>query len=123
MFFSRLLPLIKDNELADIRSDFQDSRKLEKYRMGRLALYFPAGFSWKYLPFKKITGIRQVTRLIESDNGVCPFAMEVPSVRIFYDGRDEVLEIEKKKSTDALLQAAAAAGIPVLDPAPGRTRK
>ena len=98
--------------LTDVRADFRASARLEKYRLGPGALYFPAGFAWRYLPLSAVTGVRRVTRLIESENGVCPFSMEVPSVRIYFAGRDEVLELEKKKSVQALMRAAKAAGIP-----------
>lgn len=106
MFFSRLRPHGESAILPDIKEDFRESKRLEKYRLGKKALYFPAGFMWEYLPLNEITQIRRVTRLIESENGVCPFSMEVPSVRIFYHGKDTVLEIEKEKSTAAVLAAA-----------------
>ncbi len=108
MFFQRLRPLAESKELNDVRTDFRESRRLEKYRLGRKALYFPAGFVWEYLPLTDIERIRRVTRLIESENGVCPFSMEVPSVRLFFHGKDVVLEIEKEKSVAAVISAVDA---------------
>ncbi|MBR2533081.1 MAG: hypothetical protein IKE56_10595 [Lachnospiraceae bacterium] len=103
MLFHRFRPLAGSSEIEDIRQDFRESRKLEKYRLGKKALYFPAGFAWEYLPLSEIRGIRPVTRLIESENGVCPFAMEVPGVRIYFHDKDMVLETEKEKSQKAML--------------------
>lgn len=105
MLFQRLRPYPGSAETEGIREDFKKSRRLEKYRLGKKALYFPAGFAWDYLPLSEITAIRPVTRLIESDNGVCPFAMEVPGVRIFFHGKDLVLETEKEKSRKTMLEA------------------
>ena len=108
MFFRRLRPLAESTELRDVHTDFRESRRLEKYRLGRKALYFPAGFLWEYLPLADIEEVRRVTRLIESENGVCPFSMEVPSVRIFFHGKNVVLEIEKEKSAAAVIGAVDA---------------
>ncbi len=105
MLFRRLRPYDGSVEMEEIHEDFKESRKLEKYRLGKKALYFPAGFSWEYLPLKDIREIRPVTRLIESENGVCPFAMEMPGVRIFFHDRNLVLETEKEKSQKIMLEA------------------
>ena len=105
MLFQKLRPHAGSAETEGILEDFRESRKLEKYRLGEKALYFPAGFAWEYLPLSEITAIRPVTRVIQSDNGVCPFAMEVPGVRIFFHGRDMVLETEKERSQKRMLEA------------------
>lgn len=103
MIFRRLRPLSGSEEIEGVTEDFRESRKLEKYRLGKKALYFPAGFAWEYLPLREITGIQPVTRIIQSENGVCPFAMEVPGVRLRFCGTDMVLETEKEKSQKILL--------------------
>lgn len=103
MIFNRLRPLSGSEELEGVTEDFRESRKLEKYRLGKRALYFPAGFSWEYLPLREITAIQPVTRIIQSENGVCPFAMEVPGVRLRFRGTDMVLETEKEKSQQTML--------------------
>ncbi len=105
MFLPKLLPAAGCGKLEDVREDFRESRRLEKYRLGEKALYIPAGFRWHYLPLREIGEYRPVTRLIESDNGVAPFSMEVPSVRIFFHGKNEVLELEKEKSVRSFLDA------------------
>ncbi len=103
MIFNRLRPLPGSETLEGVTEDFRESRRLEKYRLGKRALYFPAGFSWEYLPLREITGICPVTRVIQSENGVCPFAMEVPGVKIRFREKDMVLETEKEKSSRILL--------------------
>ena len=104
MTIQRFRPLEGSRPLPEIQKDFRSSRKLEKYRLSENALYFPAGFSWMYLPLDEITEIRRVTRVIQSENGVCPFSMEVPGIRIFFHGKSEILETEKEKSVEMLLQ-------------------
>lgn len=103
MIFHRLRPLPGSETLEGVTEDFRKSRRLEKYRLGETALYFPAGFAWEYLPLREITGIRPVTRVIQSENGVCPFAMEVPGVRLKFGETDMVLDTEKEKSQQILL--------------------
>ena len=103
MIFNRLRPLSGSEELEGVTEDFRESCRLEKYRLGKRALYFPAGFSWEYLPLREITAIQPVTRIIQSENGVCPFAMEVPGVRLKFGETDMVLDTEKEKSQQILL--------------------
>ena len=109
MFFAKLRPLPGADTLPDISEDYKGSRRVEKYRLGEKALYFPRGFSWEYLPLGNISEYRRVTRLIESENGVAPFSMEVPALRIFFCGRNEVLETEKEKNVLLLEDAFQAA--------------
>ena len=105
MIFKRFRPAADGIEPRDVGEDFRSSRRLEKYRLGKTALYIPAGFGWEYLPLSDISSIRRITRVIQSENGVCPFAMEVPGVRLYYHGKDMVLETEKEKSAAAVMAA------------------
>ena len=87
--FEKLKPLLEGATLADPKEEFRTSKRFEKYRMSANALFIPAGFSWNYLPLKEITRFKKVTRLITSDNGVCPFSMEAPGIRIHFRGEED----------------------------------
>ena len=98
-----LAPLPASLDPGMLRGDFRQSRRLEKYRYSRLALYIPAGFSWKALPWESVEAFSRITRLVSSDNGVCPFSMEMPGIRLCRGGEQWIVELEKDKNADALL--------------------
>ena len=41
--------LIPGVEIENIAEDFKNALKIEQYRLGKQALYFPAGLRWAYL--------------------------------------------------------------------------
>ncbi len=98
-------PLIADALLEQIEEEFRSSQKFEKYRVSGKAIFFPSGFAWKYLPLSEITQIKRVVRLIESENGVCPYAEEAPGLRIHFRDQTDILEVAKEKGVGKFLQA------------------
>ena len=85
MIFTRLRPLLPSGGLQNEQSiieDFKKSKRVEKYRIGEKAVYIPAGFSWKYLLKEDIQLVRKGKWLIQSENGVAPFSMEAPALRL-----------------------------------------
>lgn len=101
-------PLLPDALLDRIEEEFRESRKFEKYRVSKRAIFFPSGFAWKYLPLSEITQIKKVVRLIESENGVCPYAEEAPGLRIHFRDRTDILEVAKEKGVSRFLEALSA---------------
>ena len=101
--FEKFNPLLTGATLADPKEEFKNSKRFEKYRMSSRALFIPAGFAWNYLPLKEITRFKKVTRFITSDNGVCPFSMEAPGIRIHYRDAEDLIEVEKDKNAEAML--------------------
>ena len=51
--FNKMIPLLPPNGnrdlTCDLKGDFKNSVRVEKFRIGEKAVYIPAGFSWKYL--------------------------------------------------------------------------
>ena len=82
--FNKLNPLIADggaeNDVS-LKEDFKKSVRVEKFRIGEKAVYVPAGFSWKYLLKKDIDKVIKGKWLIQSENGVAPWAQEAPARR------------------------------------------
>lgn len=106
MIFTRLRPLIPRDGLQNeqlIKEDFKKSLRVEKFRIGEKAVYIPAGFSWRYLLTEDIQSVIQGKWLIQSDNGVAPFAMEAPALRLRYPGGEVILELEKEKNAEKAL--------------------
>ncbi len=96
---------------ALLKEDFRKSRRIEKYRIGAAAVYIPAGFAWKYLLLKDIQKVIRGRWFIQSDNGVAPFAMEAPAIRLRFPDGEEILQLEKKKNAESVL-ALLEKGIP-----------
>ena len=93
MIFTRLRPLLPSGGLQNEQSiieDFKKSKRVEKYRIGEKAVYIPAGFSWKYLLKEDIQLVRKGKWLIQSENGVAPFSMEAPALRLRHPGGESV---------------------------------
>ncbi len=49
--------LIPGVEIENIAEDFKNALKIEQYRLGKQALYFPAGLRWAYLPLSAIESV------------------------------------------------------------------
>ena len=99
--FNKLNPLIPSEGVQDeqlMKEDFKKSIRVEKFRIGERAIYIPAGFSWKYLLKEDISSIVKGRWFIQSENGVAPFAMEAPAIRLRHPGGEEVLDLEKEKN-------------------------
>ena len=86
-----------------VKEDFRKSRRIEKYRIGEAAVYIPAGFAWKYLLLEDIQEVIRGGWFIQSDNGIAPFAMEAPAIRLRFTDGEEILRLEKQKNAAALL--------------------
>ena len=105
--FNKLNPLIADGGAQNdpsLKEDFKKSVRIEKFRIGEKAVYIPAGFSWKYLLKKDIETIIKGKWLIQSENGVAPWAQEAPAIRLRHRDGEEILELEKEKSAVRALE-------------------
>lgn len=91
-----------------LQEDFRRSLRVEKYRIGALAVYIPAGFSWRYLLREEIRQVRTGRRIISSENGVCPFSMEAPAIRLLHAGGEEILELENEKKAGKIEELLSA---------------
>ena len=112
--FNKLNPLLpprgerddrekREERARELREDFRNSIRVEKFRIGEKAVYIPAGFSWKYLLKEDILSVRECKWLIRSENGVAPWAMEAPALRLAHPGGETILELEKEKSAQKAL--------------------
>ena len=83
--FNMLRPLIPSDEAPKedfLKEDFKKSLRVEKFRIGKKAVYIVIKGRW----------------LIQSDNGIAPFSMEAPALRLRHPGGETVLELEKEKN-------------------------
>ena len=104
--FNKLHPLLPphgEQNVHRIKEDFRNSVRVEKFRIGEKAVYIPAGFSWKYLLKEDIRSVRKCKWLIRSENGVAPWAIEAPALRLAHAGGETILELEKEKNAQKAL--------------------
>ena len=104
--FNMLRPLIPSDEAPKedfLKEDFKKSLRVEKFRIGKKAVYIPAGFFWKYLLKEDIRLVIKGRWLIQSDNGIAPFSMEAPALRLAHAGGETILELEKEKNAQKAL--------------------
>ena len=105
--FNKMIPLLPPNGnrdlTCDLKGDFKNSVRVEKFRIGEKAVYIPAGFSWKYLLKEDILSVRKCKWLIRSENGVAPWAIEAPALRLAHADGETILELEKEKNAQKAL--------------------
>ena len=65
--FNSLVPGV---EIENVTEDFKNALKIEQYRLGKQALYFPAGFKWEYLPLSSIESVEGTHRNVTAGHCV-----------------------------------------------------
>ena len=65
--FTSLIPGVEIENIAD---DFKNAQKIEQYRLGKQALYFPAGLRWEYLPLAAIENVEGTHRSVTAGHCV-----------------------------------------------------
>lgn len=100
----KLTCLLPGKELADPKEDFRAARRIEQYRLGAAALYFPRGLSWEYLPLREITRAENSRRVISAGHCVT-VREEKPAVDLWAGERSFTLNLEKPASATLLLKA------------------
>ncbi|MBQ7473083.1 MAG: hypothetical protein IJS79_01885 [Oscillospiraceae bacterium] len=62
--------LVPDVEIENVAEDFKNALRIEQYRLGKLALYFPAGLRWAYLPLSAIESVEGTHRNVTAGHCV-----------------------------------------------------
>ena len=119
-----LKSLSKTCALEEPNEGYKASRRVEQFRLGQEAIYFPAFPGNQYLPFEALTAVKTRNTAI-SVTGTCGKQLPMVCVRLSYDGEFyKDFLFEKKKSADLVVEAIAAKrpGLPMdLETAPFRT--
>ena len=101
--------------LDSVAADHKTSRRVEQFRVGSRAVYFPAFPGDRYLPYEAVERVRSKNTAI-SVIGTCGKQIPMVLVRLHYDGEFyKDFLFEKQKSADVLMNAVLAArpGIPL----------
>ena len=99
--FSSLVPGV---ELADAAEDFRGALRVEQYRVGKRAVYLPAGFRWEYVPLSAVVSVDGSHRSVTA--GHCVTVTErKPAVALMTGGSSFTLNLEKPDSVRKILEA------------------
>ena len=103
-----LKSLSKSCGLENADAGYKASRRVEQFRLGEKAIYFPAFPGNQYLPFEALTHVKSKNTAI-SVTGTCGKQLPMVCVRLFYDGEFyKDFLFEKKKNADLVLDTIAA---------------
>jgi len=119
-----LKSLSKTCALENADAGYKASRRVEQFRLGQEAIYFPAFPGNQYLPFAALTHVKTRNTSI-SVTGTCGKQLPMVCVRLSYDGEFyKDFLFEKKKNADLVVEAIRACRPELemdLDPSPFRT--
>lgn len=96
--------LIPGVELADAAEDFRSAVKVEQYRIGKNAVYIPAGFKWDYVPLCAVSAAEDSHRSVTA--GHCVTVTErKPAVELVTETGIITLNLDKSESVQKILDA------------------
>ena len=96
-------PVKPEFEMKDPRRDFKGSRVIEQFHLSDRALYIPdGGLSWRYLPLDRIRGVIPGRESHDEDSAMGGYHIELPTIRVIYDGGVEVLTVESRRAAEEL---------------------
>ena len=99
---ARFSSLIPGREIENAAEDFRDALRVEQYRIGRAAVYFPAGFRWEYIPLTEIQSVGDSHRSVTA--GHCVTVTErKPAVELVTGAGSFTLSLERSESVQKVL--------------------
>ena len=101
--------LIPGTTITDAKKDLRDAERIEQYRLGREAVYIPAGLKWNYIPRSAIQSASSSHRTISAGHCVT-VEVKTPSLEIVTSEGNFDLHLEKKGSLERFLEVLNAKG-------------
>ena len=102
----KLVCLLEDEAMENAAEDFETARRVEQYRIGKRAIYFPAGLKKRYLPFAAMERTERSERIIRAGKCV-PVEERRPALLLFTAHAAVPMALEREESVDAVLAAIA----------------
>ena len=96
--------LIAGAEIGDPSGDFRAAQKIEQYRVGKEAIYLPAGLRWNYIPFSAIRSVGEAHRTVSAGHCVT-VEMKMPALSLETSAGPMTLNLEKPESLQKMLDA------------------
>ncbi|MBQ2960309.1 MAG: hypothetical protein IJE09_03690 [Oscillospiraceae bacterium] len=101
------LKSITELTIENAKEDYRASKRVEQFRYGAEAIYFPAFPGTQYLPYKSLTKVKSKNTAV-SVAGTCGKQIPMVCLRLYYGDTFKDFMLEKKKSEDMILEAIAA---------------
>ena len=99
--FSSLIPGV---EIENAAEDFRAALRVEQYRIGKKAVYLPAGFRWEYIPLSAVVSADGSHRSVTA--GHCVTVTErKPAVALMTGGNSFTLNLDKQENAQKILDA------------------
>ena len=98
--------LIPGIDLDDVKADFKAAERIEQYRLGKDAVYIPAGLKWNYIPRAAIRSAEASHRTVSAGHCVA-VRVRTPALTIVTDAESFELSLEKQASLDRFLAVLA----------------
>lgn len=96
-------PVVPEFEIKDPGRDYRGAQIIEQYHLGEKALFMPdKGFSWKYIPLDRIRGVIPGREKRDEESAMGGYHIELPTVRVIYQGGVEVLTLESRTQAERL---------------------
>ncbi|MBO6039930.1 MAG: hypothetical protein J6P58_01850 [Oscillospiraceae bacterium] len=96
--------LIEGLVIDDPSEDFRTAQRIEQYRVGKAALYIPAGLRWNYIPFSAIRSAGESRRTVSAGHCVT-VEIKTPALELETSAGPMTLNLEKPDSLRKLLDA------------------
>lgn len=94
--------LVPDVEIENTAEDFRTAVRVEQYRVGKAAVYFPAGFRWEYLPLSAVVNTDASHRSVTA--GHCVTVTErKPAIEFTTSSGSFTLNLERPESVEKVL--------------------
>ena len=96
--------LIPGKTIDDVKADFRAAERMEQYRLGKNAVYIPAGLKWNYIPRSEIRQAVSSHRTVSAGHCVT-VQVRTPSLELLTDSGPIELHLEKEASLEKFLTA------------------
>lgn len=95
--------MVPGKSIDNVKEDFRSAQKVEQYRVGKNALYFPEGLRWKYLPLTAIEKADESFRVISAGHCV-PVREKRPELDLVTEIGTVHLQLEKPESLRMVME-------------------
>ena len=96
--------LIPGKTIDGVNEDLRAAERVEQYRLGKAAVYIPAGLKWKYIPRSEILEAAADHRTVNAGHCVT-VQVRTPSLHLVTAAGAFDLTLEKQASLERLLGA------------------
>ena len=98
--------LIPGASIENAKADFAEAERIEQYRLGKEAVYIPAGLKWKYIPRSAILSAEPSHQTVSAGHCVT-IQVQTPALLIVTAEKNFELKMDRKESLKRFLAVLA----------------